>query len=228
MKSTQIPAMKSIRTEEEPPLAPFVPSKDWIEAFDTECTEMLLKRARRFAACRARDQGWDGPSNEAYYADELVQNVVTDTRFGVLRWDPSARAFQVHLYDAIRLRIRRDVARAQRFPHQSIDAVGADGESPSLVEAEAQLLVEAPEATPETAARAAETAVELKKLAKGKTLILRLLGAFERRATTKEDVMRVANMTSAEYHNARRQLARLVDQLPDHLKPRRRILTRGA
>jgi hypothetical protein len=222
MKYTKIPTMKSISSER------FVPSQSWIAAFDTQCTELLLKRARHFAACRARDLGWAGPGNDAYYADELVQNAVTDTLLGVLRWDPNARTFQVHLYDAIRLRVRRDAARAQRFPHQSIDVVGEDGESQALAEAEARLLAEAPEAPPETATRAADTAVELKKLAKGKRLVLRLLDAFADRATTKEDAMRVASMSRAEYHNARRQLARLVDQLPEHLKPRRRIWAKGA
>jgi hypothetical protein len=221
MKPTQQP-------EADPPPARFVPSEEWTDAFDLECTELLLKQARRFAAHLAHVFGWDSPANDAYYADELVQNVVTDTLLGVLRWEPgppgeNRRPFAVHLYDAIRLRARRDAERAERLPHESMSVMGDDDEPRALAEVEAQLLADAPQATPETAARAAETAIELRKLARGKQLLLQLLDAFARDATSREDVMRVSNMSSLDYRNALRQLRRAVEQLPDHLKPRRRV-----
>jgi hypothetical protein len=207
----------------DPPSEAFVPPEPWIDAFDSQCTEPLLKRARRVAAQRARDFGWDSPANDTYYAEELVQNVLADTLLGVLRWDPNAETLEGHLFDEIRLRAWRDAKRAQRLPHASIDTVNEGGESPALSELEEHLYANASEAPVATATRAAETASALRALAHGKPLVTRILDAFSAGATRKDDVMCVAKISSSEYHNARRQLARLVEQLPDSLRPRRRV-----
>jgi hypothetical protein len=215
--------MKRTKRFEDPSRsARFTPSQEWIEAFDEQCTEELLTRARRFAARR--------PGSHAYDADDLVYGIVLDTASGKLRWDHTVRLFEVHLYDAIRRRAARAIARAERFPHSSIDIADRDGESSVMAEVDAHLLADAEEATAETVERAEKTESALRQLAVGKPLVTRLLDAFVARATSKEDVMRVARMTSAEYHNARRQLARIVDQLPEDLKPKadRRILAKGA
>lgn len=66
---------------------PFVPSEAWIDAFDAQCTDAMIKRLQRFAAAWARILGGEYAANDADYADELVQNVLTDTMEGVLRWD---------------------------------------------------------------------------------------------------------------------------------------------
>lgn len=65
-----------------------------------------------------------------------------------------------------------------------------------------------------TGACARDTTAELRHLAIGKPLLLQLLDAFECGETLKEDVMRVTGMSATDYHNARRQLARLVHQRP--------------
>jgi hypothetical protein len=192
-------------------LARFIPPKEWTEAFNMQCTEQMRRRARRFAAQR--------PGSSAYDADELVQGVIFDTLRGLLRWDPTVRKLDVHLFAAIRRRAIRAVARAEQLPHVSIDVVDDDGESSVMDETDALLLAEGPVATPETVARAAEISFALKQLAAGKAPVVRLLDAFASGAITRNDVMRTARMTHAEYHNARRKLARLVEQLPDELKP---------
>ena len=208
------------RCEDGSQLARFVPPKEWTEAFNMQCTERMLNRARRFAARR--------PGSDAYDADELVHGVVLDTLRGLLGWDPTVRNLDVHLFAAIRRRAMRAVARAERFPHVSIDVADDDGESSVMDETDARLLAEAPEATPETISRATGIAIALKQLAAGKAPVARLLDAFDSGAFTKNDVMRIARMTHAEYHNARRQLARLVDQLPDELKPHQPAIAREA
>lgn len=86
----------------------------------------------------------------------------------------------------------------------------------------------ADKATRETVERAEQVVSSLHELAQTKPLVQRLLDAFKRNAFTKEEVMLAANLSSAEYHNARRQLGRLVDQLPDQLRPRADVLARGA
>lgn len=206
------------RSEDDLQSVRFVPPKAWLEAFQAQCSEQLLRRARRFAARR--------PGSEAYDADELVHDIVLDTLRGVLQWDPSARSLEVHLYEIIRRRARRAVAKGERFPHASVDDVDGEAESLVMAEADDRLLADAPEATRETVECAHDTATALKELAAGKPLLLQLLNAFECGETSKEDVMRVTGMSASDYHNARRQLARLVNQLPSELRARR-LLRRG-
>lgn len=217
----------------QPSRASFVPSEAWIDAFEDQCTDAMLKGVRRFAAYRARFLGWNGSSNDAYYAEELAQNAVTDTMLGVLRWDPSVQSLERHLLDAIRLRARRDRAHAERYPHASIDASDSDDESGVLAEAEASLLADRPDATAESteraesAERAAATTANLRAGTADDPLAQRFLDAIEEGATSRSDIMRIAGLTSAEYHNTRRRLARLVAQLPRHLQPGRDILAEG-
>lgn len=210
------------------PLARFELSEEWIDEFDAQCTELLLKRAKRYAAQRADDLGWKMPSAGAYDPDELVDNIVKDTLAGVLRWNPDVRNFDKHLFDAVRKRVTRYAKRMMQYPHESIDAVDSTGRSPAMAAVEIQLRAEAPEATVETRTRLAETISSLRKLGRNKPLVQRLLTAFECLATEEEDVMRKASLTSAQYHSARRQLARLVERLPSHLKPRTNLVAKGA
>jgi hypothetical protein len=206
----------------------FIPSEHWLEMFDAQCTGLLLQRARRYAAQRANDLGWETPGAGAYDPDDIVDDIVTDTLAGALRWDPQKRDFASHLYDAVRSRVTRYARRMVHHPHESIDAVDSAGESPLLAEMETQLRADAPEATIETRMRVDEAVHILQNLAHDKPLVQRLLMAFERRAFDKEDVMHEVNLTPAEYHNARRQLARLLDQLPSHLKPGDDVIEEGA
>ena len=222
MKSDHTPPTKY------PPVGQFVPSEQWIEKFDEQCTEVLLKRARRYAALRAQDLGWEMPSAGAYDPDELVDNIVKDTLAGALRWEPHVRDFDQHLYDAVRSRVTRYAKRAAQYPHESMDAIDHTGTSPVMAAVEMQLRVEAPEPPLDTRVRLAETLASLRKLGHRKPLVQRLLTAFEHRVTDEEEVMRVAKMTSTEYDIARRQLARLVERLPRHLKPRGYPVAKGA
>jgi hypothetical protein len=203
-----------------------VSSEYWMEQFKAQCTERLLEKARSFATKRARDLGWEMPGPGIYDPDELVDNIVKETLAGVITWNPQKQDFDRFLYDAVRVRVMRHAKRAMRRPHESIDALDAEGESPAMAEIETQLLAE--NATPETVERVEQVVSSLHELARSKPLVQRLLDAFKRNAFTKDEVMLAANLSSAEYHNARRQLGRLVDQLPDHLRPRADVLARGA
>lgn len=210
------------RPIEDPPPSPFVPSEDWIDAFDAQCTESMIKRTLGFAERRFR-----GHSNDDYYAHELVQDALTDTVLGVLHWDPAAKSFELHIRDAIRLRARRDRERARRFPHESIDEFTQDGESRMMAEADAALLDRAPNASGDTAVLDAERLAELRQLATDDHDVLGLLDAFAGGETSKVDVMRVAGLSGVAYHNARRRLARLVTQLSTHVQWSQDVLAEG-
>ena len=218
MKLDQLPD-----DDPDPPSTQFDPSEEWIDAFDEQCTEALFQSARRFAAYRARFLGCGTPRADAYYARELVQNALADTLLGALQWDPSVQSLKHHILDAIRLRARRDRTRAERFPHESIDAGDPDDESSAMAEAEAALAADAANGTAEEMARAAATMSALRTACAGNLPALRYLDAVERGVVARPDLMRIAGLTRDEYHNARRRLARLVTQLPYHLQPRRAV-----
>jgi len=75
-----------VETREVPAsLAPFLPSDDWLEAFEAQFTKELLKKAKRFAERRARWVGHAGGVVDDYYVRELVEDVPSDTSVGVLR-----------------------------------------------------------------------------------------------------------------------------------------------
>jgi hypothetical protein len=215
-------------TSSRQPPRTFTPSERWIDAFDKQCTETLLKRALRYAALQAQEAGWELPSASAHDADDVVNHIIKDTLSGVLHWNPDAEGLDQHLFDAIRSRVSRHADRATRYPHVSIDATDSTGKSLVMPEVEAQLAADAPEATLEARERAAATLHSLRALAQRRPLVLRLLSAFEEGATEVADVMHVAGMTLAEYQNARRQLARLVERLPSHLKSHRPLAAKGA
>ena len=181
-----------------------------------------MKRAKRFAARRARATGIgkNGHPNDDYYARELVQDALADTTLGVLQWDPNARSLEQHVLDVIRLRSRRDRAHARRFPHEPIDALASD-ESVTMAEVDASLLSHAADTSHEAAALAAEVMATLRKLATGDPPVLRLLDALGRGAVSKVDAMRVGKLSSATYHNARRRLGRLIAQLSMNIQLRR-------
>jgi hypothetical protein len=206
----------------------FEPSKAWLERFAAECTEDLLKRARYFAAQRAQDLGWQMAGPGVYDPDELVDNIVTETLAGRISWNPEKQRFDQYLYDAVRVRVLRHAQRAWQYPHESIDAEDLEGESQTMAEVEEKLLAISPDATIDTAERVADTIYVLRELAVRKPLVQRLLTAFECGKFSKEEIVESGHLTSAEYHNARRQLTRLFDRLPSHLKPWARGLAKGA
>jgi hypothetical protein len=198
------------RPEEDPPPSPFVPSEDWIDALEEQCTEEMIQGARRYAARCAHGVGH---VNDTDYAGDLVQDALTDTVTGVLKWDPSAKTLQQHIHDVIRMRTNWDRKRARRFPHESLDVLTADGEPEILAEADAVLLERAQDAPEDPTALATECLAKLRQLATADPTVLRLLDALDRGATSKADVMRFAGLSAVAYGNARRRLRRLVAQL---------------
>jgi len=208
------------RLKAVPPPSPFVPSKDWIDALEEQCTEELIQRARRYAARRAHGVG---RINDNYYASELVQDALTDTTIGVLQWDPVDKPLQRHIHDVIRMRTNYDRKRMRRFPHESIDELTPEGESTTMAEVDAALLERAPDELGELGelgdpdALAAERVARLRQLATGDRNVLRLLDALVSSVGTisKADVMHAAELSSVAYDNARRRLRRFVAHLSD-------------
>jgi len=170
----------------------------------------MIQGARRYAARCAHGVGH---VNDTEYAGDLVQDALTDTATGALKWDPSTKTLQQHIHDVIRMRTNWDRKHARRFPHESLDVLTADGEPELMSEADAVLLERAQDAPEDPAALATQCLAKLRQLATGDPTVLRLLDALARGATSKADVMRCAGLSAVAYGNARRRLRRLVAQL---------------
>jgi hypothetical protein len=197
-------AMKSNQGSAGEP--PFVPSEHWINALEEQCTEEMLQRARRYAARRARGVGY---LSSDYYVGELVQDALSDTTIGVLRWDPSDKPLERHIHDVIKMRTNHDRERARRFPHESLDVLDPDEAAATMAEVDATLLERSREDNPV----AAERLARLRHIAAGDRTVVRLLDAIARGATTKDDVLHLTELSIVAYNNARRRLHRLVIQL---------------
>jgi len=198
---------------------PFVHPEAWIEAFDEQCTETLLKRLRRYAFLLARVPGGEHLGDAISYAEEQVQAAVTDLLGGVLRWDPSTTDLEPYLMDVIRLRARRDRKRAARFKHVSIDATPSSNPGMPVREIELRLAVSASVHADELEASSlssiAHTMRQLRGFFSADPLAQRFLDAIDSDATTRSEIMKVAGLTRDEYHNTRRRIARYLAQ-PDH------------
>ncbi len=193
----------------------------WVDAFDEQCTEALLKRLRRYALLLARVPGGEHLGDPASYAEEQVQAAVTDLVGGVLRWDPSTRNLEPYLTDVIRLRVRRDRKRAARFKHLSIDATPCSY-SGSIREADLYLAAGGSAHADAREGSGADTMTRtmqrLRAFFSEDPLALRFLDAIDaidHDAPTRSEIMKVAGLTRTEYHNARRRIARYLAR-PDH------------
>lgn len=194
---------------------PIVPAEAWIEAFDEQCTEAMLKRLRRYALLLARVPGGEHLGDAASYAEEQVQAAVTDLVASVLRWDPSKQNLEPYLTDVIRLRVRRDRKRAARFKQVSIDATPCSYPGSSIREADLHLAAGASAHADEREVSGSDsmtrTMQRLRDFFSEDPLALRFLGAIDaidHDAPTRSEIMKVTGLTRAEYHNTRRRIAR--------------------
>jgi len=205
----------------------FSPSEEWIDAFDQQNTGELRTKARRFARSRARFVARAGGRGDDGYVSELVQDVLTDTLFGVLTWDPAAVPLEVHVICAIRCRTKNDRLRALRFRHQSLDALaGSDASAgpgrdaaaaATMCEVEASLAATHGAPSPESLTFSNEVLDHVRGLAARDAAILRILDAIELGASEPAEIMSVASMSEKTYKKARLRLGRIVEQLSNHV-----------
>ena len=186
----------------------------WLEAFDSACTEAMLKRLRRYALVVARHLGGERIGDTGVYAQDLLHTAITDVMQGVLRWDPSRHDLESYLRDVIRIRMRRDCRRAARVELLSFDSASLRDRS-LLRDIELQLATRAAaEGDDDHEASAwsnmTATLAELRYLVADDPLALRFLDALAHKPRTRAEIMKIAQLTRTEYHNTRRRLARLL------------------
>lgn len=198
--------------------APFLPSEEWIDAFEREASAPgFEEKLRRYARMRANMVAHAGRRIDELYVRELVQDALEDTLAGVLAWHPERVTLDKHLFDAIRSRTRHDYVQALSFPHTSFDAASASRSLAADVESSLAAAETAP-ASPDVRAAASRAVTELRRLAAHDADVQRLLDAYVEDAVKKVDVMRVSGLTSKRYEAARKRMHRLVLQLPTEVR----------
>src|ERR1043165_5313104 len=112
--------MKQIEWADEQAVR-FVPSEEWLEAFENQATEELLDAVQDFAALRARMVLKLGGVIDELYVRELVLEALEDAWAGVGAWDRARVSLEHHIRGVIRFRTRHHRKHAERFRRQSID-----------------------------------------------------------------------------------------------------------
>ncbi|HPH64296.1 MAG TPA: hypothetical protein PLF40_01055 [Kofleriaceae bacterium] len=186
----------------------FVPDAVWIAAFEAEATAPTLLLVRRYALLRGRGVARAGGRSDAAYADELVQDALSDTIAGVVCWDPSRYRLATHLIGVIRSRSRHERARSMRFRHEAW--------SESLL---ARMSVDSPSEREYDRAAVAQQALHaLRDAARGDREVLKILDAYAAGAVDKADVLQASGLKPARYTRARKRLRRKTLQLAPELR----------
>jgi hypothetical protein len=198
----------------------FEPDEAWLDEFEKQATPTLIGRLRRYAKSRARSIArLGGPAADDDYARELVQDALVDSFTGQVHWEPAAKTLEAHVIDVIRYRTRNDLVRALHLPHVSLDTATAKQTGEYFTTEEDALAASLGAATdPELRVLVSETMAAVQRLAGGDHRVLAIVGAIERGATTREDVLALTDLSADEYHKGRIRLTALAQQLPDSLR----------
>jgi hypothetical protein len=176
----------------------------WLREFHVQLTKQLIMNAEHYAAARAVGVQRAGGNIDDLYSRELVQDVLTDTLSGVLAWNPSRCTLETQVLDSVRFRSRHDRVRARRFQHISLE--GCDEPTRASIE---DALATASAQEPEDSERHAHCLESIRRAAASDRDLTALLDAY-RRARSKEEVLDATGMSSRQYDNAKKRLARLV------------------
>lgn len=187
---------------------PFAPDEAWLTAYEEQLTPVMVRRCCAAVAALLRSSTGMSRQGAEPYARELVQDALTDTFLGVVRWNPGKETLENHLRDVIRWRVRNERQRTAR--HVSLDDSGDRSPQMPTAAEEVELALAGARASDESAeARAIEGLAQLRRLAEGDAEVSAMIEVYERGARSRADVMILMDLSSAEYKKIRARLCRL-------------------
>ncbi len=189
-------------SQPQPVQAQFEPSSEWLDQLASQCTPQLLQRLARYATYQLAQIAKFGHVADAYAARELVQDALYDTTVGALRWDPAERTLEQHLINVLRLRGKRARMHAERYPRLALES-SDESDAPNTG----------------TSKHVNAAMAQLRARAQDDDLVVRMLDAINQGAETRDDIVHLTGFSKSEYHNSRRRLNRLVNELD--LRPTR-------
>ena len=185
----------------------FAPDEAWLTAYEDQLTPVMVRRCA--AAVMSHLRSCTGMSRQGIepYARELVQDALTDTFLGVLRWHPSKETLENHLRDVIRWRVRNE---RQRMARQvSLDDPGDRSRGIPSAADEVEGALAAALAHDELEERAIQRLAELRRRAERDAEVSAMIEVYEGGARSRADVMVLMDLSSVEYKKIRARLCRL-------------------
>lgn len=185
----------------------------WEDAFEVQLTGEMTASVMIYAKKRAQWIQRITKRHDTYLARELYQDAVTDTWLGDVKWDPAKVPLELHLKRTIRSRSAARVEHLIDFPEDRVRTLKLDMETKMSDAMEV--------GQPSDLSSYVDNIVsQLYELARGDTEVIQILDCFAVDQVDRRDIMRATGMDRVAYHNARRRLVRLVEDLPNDLRER--------
>lgn len=212
------------------PSPPGSPLPDIQRALDEQYTDVVRKKAHRFAERRVAQMRWSRRPIPKNYAAELVHDAYTSIWLGVRSWNPSESLYH-RLRSLIKERTSREMTRAKRYEHVPIDLAANDPEYDAGLEAElaaSSFTDDAPLITMRMTRLARQVADEMHRLADDDQEIRAILRCWERGFTEPQDVLALTGLAESRFKHARERILRLAKKLPPELREAVHDLLRSA
>jgi hypothetical protein len=202
---------------------PVARDEAWRTAYEEQATPALFMRLMPLARRCSQRLATSGRIGGELRARELIQDALSDTLLGRLRWDPARKTLEAHAVDTIRSRTRDECNQATRYlsvdvPKGYDDAPGAEEgwEEADEAEEEPSWSMGADGFEGDDSAErlqeerlAEQVFCELRELAHGDREVLQLLRAYEHGARTSAEVLAMISLPTSAYRNARLRLGRM-------------------
>jgi len=185
----------------------------WEDAFEVQLTGEMTASVMIYAKKRAEWIQRTTKRHDTYLARELYQDAVTDTWLGDVKWDPAKVPLELHLKRTIRSRSAARVEHLIDFPEDRVRTLRLD------METRMSDAMEVGQAS-DLSSYVDDVVSQLYELARGDTEVIQILDCFAVDQVDRRDIMRATRMDRVTYHNARRRLVRLVEDLPNDLRER--------
>lgn len=185
----------------------------WEAAFETQLTREMVASVRIYAKKRAEWIQRTTKRHDPDLARELSQDAITDTWLGDVAWDPAKAPLELHLRRTIRSRSAARMEHLAQFPEDRVHKPKLDMETKMSVAMERQQATDAG-----LASFIDDVVAKLHQLAGDDAEVIQILSCFANGHVERRDIMRAIGLDRIAYHNARRRLVRLVENLPNDLR----------
>lgn len=221
-------SMVDSHDDEEPAATPILPPPATLLALDQQNTAALRTEARRYAESRlpfVRGAGRPIPKN---YADELVDDAITDTWLGIANWDPTRCSLLVHIRGEILDRTSKEARHGRRYRRISFDVAANDPKDARAIHHHLTHASQGDCSPIMFAALVFRIANALKDLAQADPDAQAMLACWRDGVTVRGEVLARTQLTPAAYKATRKRLLTLRDKLPPELRDAAHDLLRSA
>jgi hypothetical protein len=185
----------------------------WEDAFEVQLTGEMTASVMIYAKKRAEWIQRTTKRHDTLLARELYQDAVTDTWLGDVTWDPAKVQLELHLKRTIRSRSAARVEHLMQFPEDRVRTLKLDMETKMSDAMEVGQVSDLTSCVDDIVTR-------LYELAGDDNEVVQILDCFANDQIDRRDIMRATGLDRLAYHNARRRLVRLVENLPNDLRER--------